>query len=137
PLIRTTETAIAMMTDNTMFDSAEMHDPIVGLGDDAMFAEMVTPEMKQAIKEGKSNFDALFAAHGSDSLNTFITAGQQAIDQMFAAMKDGEVGVGVFHDPTIPLMGWAHGLQEVRSLDSMQAIVFTMNDDGSITARWQ
>jgi len=140
PLIRTGETAYATISGRFAFDQATIHNPVDGLGSNELFAEMITDEVRRLIKEGNfSNLDAVIAGHNDDELKSYVTMGQQALIEMFDAMQDGELGIGFFHDPTIPLLARSLGLDDARSLDSMEPIAFAMyNNDGLtvITAYW-
>lgn len=136
PLIRTAETAYAMMTGNPAFDETVIHDPIDGLGSDELFAQMVTSQVKIKIREGASNLEAVTSSHDIDALAGFMSDGKHALQQMLDAMDDGQLGFGIFHDPTIPLLGRFLGLPEARSLGSVEAVVFRQEDNGRITASW-
>lgn len=138
PLIRTTETAYAMMTGYDVFDETVIHDPIDGLGSDELFARMVTDEVKTKIKlDGMSNLEAVLSSHDADTLEGFKADGLRAIHVMMDAMDDGDLGFGIFHDPTIPLIGMFMDLPDARSLSSVEPIIFRQDDNGRIVASWE
>ncbi|MFA6466536.1 MAG: histidine phosphatase family protein [Patescibacteria group bacterium] len=135
PLIRTTETAYAMISGRFAFDQTAVHNAVTGLGDDEMFRQMVTAEFKDAVSHGASNLDAL-SVHSDEFIADLIARGEMAIRAMFDAMLDGQLGVGLFHDPTIPMLARHFGLTDARSLNSMEAITFRCSPSGVISATW-
>lgn len=136
PLIRTLETAIAMMVGNASFDNAIMHDPVVGLGTSETMTLIVTDKFKDATAGGMSKLEALLNTGEAPIIKVLAEEAEEGLRRMFSQMSDGQLGVGIFHDPLISLAAWWLGLKDARSLESMEAIVFTMNDDGMITASW-
>ena len=136
PLIRTTETAISMMVNNAAFDNAMMHVPGYGLGSQDTMGLIITDKFKDLLAGGLSNLEALFASAEPNIIKVLAEETEEGLRRMFAQMSDNELGVGVFHDPLISLAAKRLGLKDARSLEVMEAIVFTMNDDGVITASW-
>ncbi len=134
PFVRTVETATAMRLDNQAFDAVVMHEPMFGLGSEEAFIVMATAEFKSAVTTGASNLDAL-SIHKDERYRMFLDEGFQALRAMFAQMGEGELGVGVFHDPLISLIARHLGYSEARSLEEMEAIVFMMNSYGGIKAK--
>lgn len=135
PLIQTVETAYAMMSCRFAFDQTAVHNAVNGLGDDEMFRELVTADFKDAVAHGISNLGAL-SVHCDGLIDDLICRGEMAIRAMFDCMLEGQLGVGVFHDPTIPLLARHFGLIDARSLSFMEGITFRCSESGVITAAW-
>lgn len=136
PLIRTSETLTAMRTMSDPFANMQINEPIYGLGSTELFKTLVTDEARAAIKNGASNMEAVLQHCDERALADFENGARDAIRQMFDLMEDGQHGVGIFHDPTIPMAAQFFGLEDARSLKSMEAIRFTLDDEGKITASW-
>ncbi|MFA6307594.1 MAG: hypothetical protein WCS88_02780 [Patescibacteria group bacterium] len=136
PLARTCETAIAMMTANQAFTHVKMHDPIHGLGSSELFATIITDHVRADIKGGLSNMEAVLVNIDRQVLVDFNIGARNALKQMFDLMDSGQHGVGIFHDPTIPMLAKCLGMTDAHSLDAMEAIRFRLYDDGSIDAVW-
>lgn len=136
PLVRTRETLVAMMVLNTGFENAEIHEPIDGLGSDELFKSLVTDEARTAIKGGKSSMEGVLDNCDERVLADFENGARDALKQMFGLMADDQHGVGIFHDPTVPMLAKFLGMEDTRSLESMEAIRFTLDEEGEITASW-
>jgi len=134
PLPRTAETACYLVAGNpNAFSDATQHDPIVGLGDNDLFSEMFPDNVRNLV--GKySVLGAVFQGHGDTVASEFAQRGIDAINEMFDLMENDEIGVGMFHDPTISLAAHFIGLPNARSLKSMESITFIQDDDGNIKA---
>ena len=128
---------LGMMMNNRGFKNTVLHDPIDGLGSQELFDKMITPELRETVKDGKTVLDALMFCHDDETLEYFERAGKKAIEEMFDLMEKGQHGVGIFHDPTIPFTAIHFGLLDARSLKSMEAIIFRLYDNGSIVASWE
>ncbi|OGY94676.1 MAG: hypothetical protein A2406_02530 [Candidatus Komeilibacteria bacterium RIFOXYC1_FULL_37_11] len=136
PLIRTSETLAAMRMMSDPFQEMEIHDAVDGLGSAEFFQKTITDAMRADIKDGLSNMEAVLKHMDPSVFDQFKSDAQSALRKMFDLMNDGQIGVGIFHDPTIPMLAKSIGMTEARSLNSMEAIRFNLYDDGSIKAVW-
>lgn len=134
-LPRTLETLTAMMTVNSAFDEAQFHQPLANLGSAKIFKWMITARLRRLVKnDGLSVMQAVKHCHES-GLNFFKLIDDSADDiwAMFEAMEDGQYGVGVFHNPTIPLIAEKFGLQDAFDLESLDYLRFVCDEQGLIT----
>lgn len=136
-LLWTTETAVALMTGRVAFNEAVIHGPIDGLGDkyslqllgQSSFDDLANGDLSRLLSDLRED-------HREEVVRTFCIGAVEAVRNMFAIMEDGQLGVGVFHDPFISLAALAFGLEDARELVPMEYVVFTMDDNGDIVATW-
>lgn len=125
PLARTAQTALAF---STAWPDITPMPAVVEIGDDNLFGEMATPALRDAVKAGASNFEAVLAVHGKDKAREWGGAAVDGLMKMFAAMEDGETAVAFGHSPVIELAAWwVAGTQMLEShtrLGDMEGIVF-------------
>lgn len=104
--------------------------PVVsGLGDDALFSEIITDEFRAAVAGGLSNFAAIRQVHGHQQSVAWAEQCRLALITIFEAMADGQTGVGFFYGIPIVLAAWACGATEDEEhiwdhLGLMEALVF-------------
>lgn len=136
-LVWTTETAVALMTGCTAFDGAVVHHPIEGLGGKYSLRLLGEAELDDLVDGDLSRLPSNLRADQREGvISTFYSEAVEAVKRIFAVMEDGQLGVGIFHDPFISLAALNFGLQDARALIPMEYIVFTMDDNGDIVATW-
>lgn len=135
PLVRTAQTALAFCS-GLMYAPDSM--PVVEeIGTDALFAEIATPELREAVKAGASNFDALVQVHGEAKAKEWAAVAAEGVCKMFDAMGENETAVAFGHSPVIELAAWrmvgyATTSDDLRRLDDLEGIVFTQQDSKAI-----
>lgn len=134
PLVRTAQTALAFCQG---LGYTPFIMPVVsGLGDEALFAKMVTEEFRAAVKKGLSNFAAVQLVHDSEKIAAWTNQARLALMQMFDSMKDCEIGIGFFHSPTIELTALACSASDVADaaedwtrLRDLEGLVFVHDQE--------
>lgn len=130
PLSRCWQTATAFVGGYAEYGlqaSIATHPPMLGLGDEGMFKEIVNDEFREMVKGGASNLDALLSVH-LDRRDCLIEGAMSAVEEMFSLMvEEGEVhAAGFFHSPFIELvafhvLGTLHkGFNRLSELDGIQ-----------------
>jgi hypothetical protein len=136
PLITSTETLISIMVGNKAFEDAVQHVAIEGLGTKDALTLLNNEQFRDLVAGDVSTLEAVVIAHDLDIREVFVDEAMVAIKEMFACMADGELGVGVFEDPFISMAAEVCGLEDARSLEPLEHIVFKMDDGGDIVAFW-
>lgn len=130
PLYRTAQTALAVVC--ALGTKAIVHAPVAEIGSEELFIAMVNDNFKTAVKTGKSNIDALYAAgHPKEQLASWKDDAALGVEKMFDQVPDGGFGIAFGHDPIIPLAARKYGT-DAPSLKEMEYIDFVL-DYGVIT----
>lgn len=113
--------------------------PIVnGLGNDNLFAEIITEEFKAAVQSGLSNFAAVRQVHCDIKVAAWADRGRMAVTRMFDEMGDGEIGAGFFYGIPIELAAWACGagddtVKEWTGLREAEGLIFVWDPGATAT----
>lgn len=114
-------------------------DPINDLGDAEMFNTLVNDAFRTAIKKGYTNLGATFEAHAENIVAAWKLKAYEAVRKMFSRMREGSMGIGFFHSPTLELAvdfcGGPHPFDWSR-LAELEGFVFTYDElDVVVTGR--
>lgn len=136
PLVRTAQTCGAYIM--AQADDAQWMPVVPGLGDDALFAQMVTDDFRAEVKKGQTNFAAVLAAHGDLVVKTWAETCAMSVRTMLDLMDERAMAAGFFHSPTIEWAAWAINefkdlLPELTQLGDMEGIEFEQDENGLIT----
>lgn len=131
PLVRTAQTALAFLE---AFMRPPITMPVVqGLGDDALFKEIVNDTFKRAIAAGQTNLAATLMAHPSERCTIWQMHAGAAVEQMFDALGEGEMGLGFFHSPTIEMAASSFGFVVTDlKLAELEGLEFTQDANGVV-----
>lgn len=140
PLIRTRQTLEAMAE---VKEFAIHSAPINAIGDNELFGSMVNDAFKAAVKDGKSNIEALVSAHNPEQIAEWSKLAASAVEEMFAVMRGREMdcviaiihewrGIAVGHDPMVSLAARYFGWIDAPSLNECEHIDFVCDEDGVI-----
>lgn len=131
----TTETLVAMMVKNKAFAKACRHPAIQGMGSHDSLMLLCNDQFSDLIAGGVSVMEAFVASHDPDVRHILEEDAMLAIHEMFASMAEGELGVGVFHEPFITLAAHLCGLRDIQCLDILEGIVFEYRGGNNIVAK--
>lgn len=113
----------------------EIMPTVDGLGNDALFAQINTPEFKAAVAGGLPLFEALIKVHGDGQAMAWGELCRMALMKIFDTMDDGENAIGFFYG--IPIMLAAYACDTKTSdvigydnLGEMEGLIFTTDDEG-------
>lgn len=132
PLVRTAQTLLAFSR-----GLGYVPDPmpvVPEIGTDDLFAAMATPEFRQTVAGGASNFTSLVTAHGFDQCRDWAIIAALGVASMFGAMGQDEMAIAFGHSPVIELAIWrlcGHDMPEVflRQIADMEGAIFTEEND--------
>lgn len=141
-LIRTRQTLEAMAS---VQEFAIHSAPINAIGDNELFGSMVNDAFKAGVKDGKSNIEALVAAHSEERIAEWSRLAATAVEEMFAVMRNRDLdcviatihenrGIAVGHDPMVSLAARYFGWNEAPSLKECEYIDFVCDEVGVIRA---
>ncbi len=129
PLVRTVQTRDAFffhVVPTLMLD--EITAEIPNIGTDGLFKEIVSDEFKDAVKSGKSNFEATLGAHSPGQVLVWSRIAYHAVDEMIASLEEGQKAIAFGHSPMIELAAYyIHSGRlpaEYRRLAEMEGLVF-------------
>lgn len=135
PVQVTVETMVAMMVNNKAFAKACRHPAIQGMGSHDSLILLCNDQFSDLSAGGVSVMEAFVASHDPDVRHILEEEAMLAIHEMFASMAEGELGVGVFHEPFITLAAHLCGLRDIQCLDILEGIVFEYRGGNNIVAK--
>jgi hypothetical protein len=131
-LYRTVQSVLAIIAAIGCVARTRVHTPIKAIGNDELFADMANDAFKAAVKEGKTNVQAVLASHTEAHIEDYKEIAIAGVKEMLDAMPDDGFGLALGHDPVIPLAAITLGY-DFPSLKEMEYLDFVLYDDGTIT----
>jgi len=134
-LIRTAQTALAFTAGYGAV--GDIMPVVAGLGDDAIFGEMVKPSQFRTLASSMGNFRALCQCHDGSAVQKWAEGALGTVREMFDSLQAGETGVAFGHSPMIELalakvLGTTELPEEYLAFSDMEGVELLQTDGGTI-----
>jgi hypothetical protein len=134
-LIRTAQTALAFTAGYGAV--GDIMPVVMGLGDDAVFGEMVKPSQFRTLASSMGNFRALSQCHDASAVQKWAEGALSTVREMFDSLQADETGAAFGHSPMIELalagiLGTNDLPEEYLTFSDMEGVELQMEEDGAI-----